>query len=202
MHEWKIEVKEPTAMADQTSLPTVAELWAVVRDQQKTLAELAAEVRTLKSDRQLSDHREVSEPPDPAGISRAGLLKVATAGAAGLAAVGILGTQVAGAETEKRAETCRNVRVTGPPPRSGIGVNVTSTHFDVGVYGTSGTGIGVQGWGAGSAVGGVFGSISGPQLHLDPGVSGVPTGIIGDFWVDANSGSLYYYNASGWVQLA
>jgi hypothetical protein len=108
-------------------------------------------------------------------ISRGRLLSAAAAGGIGIAAAGLLSPTVAGAETEKLREVCRNVRVTGPTSKSGIGVDASSSAagFKVGVYGASKTGIGVEGSGAT----GVLGSSS---TVYGAGVHGWSTGYGGD----------------------
>ncbi len=75
--------------------------------------------------------------------------------------------------------------------------------FDVGVFGAAHSGEGVTG-SSETGRGGSFYSTSGPQLHLEGSATVPSSPASGDFWVDANTGNLWYYHDSsgGWVQLA
>lgn len=168
-------------------MPSLEELWAVVHAQQETIAELASQVKNLGGEAVIASSRERAEPVRPARISRANLLKAATAGAGGLAAIGVLGSQVAGAETEKTAEVCPTLRVTGPKSASGIGVDASSISagFTTGVYGASKTGVGVRGFGPIAVVGtttsyegiAVKGNASGYAANAVQGTSSTASGL-------------------------
>jgi hypothetical protein len=92
------------------------ELREVVNRQQAALDDVPTKTRL--------GHIEpgATREPGMAKISRSGLLKTATASGLGLVLVGAVAPTIASAETEKSPEVTSSVRVTGPAPKSGIGL--------------------------------------------------------------------------------
>jgi hypothetical protein len=130
---------------------TVNELREITKRQQAVLDKLQERSPVVGSE---TDSTREMAPPT---ISRSRLLKTVTASGLGLVMVGALAPSIASAETERSQEVTPSVRVTGPAPKTGIGVDASSGGFAIGVFGSSKKGTGVHGETHGSKGAGVSG---------------------------------------------
>ena len=195
-----------------------------VDEQARLIDQQQLQLRTLQRTIQRLDDRS-SLQPRKAGVavSRFGLLKTTGAIAAGIAGLTILGGRVSAAAGGAVGQTLSFLKVSGPAPQSGIGVDASSqsANFKIAVFGRSPRGVGVEGAGKTGVKGtssdyqspaiqavntaggdGVFGKSPGNGVHghnttLGIGVLGTANGGTAVAGEDSGSGTGVYGSSKG-----